>query len=132
MHEDSDTDQRTNEEVGVIEKLPRSNENVLGFHVSGDVTREDYDTLVPAVQTIVDESGSVRLLLDLTDFHWEKVEAWAADLRFGKTYHNSIERMALVGNRQWEKWLTRLAAPFYAREAKYFADVDQAWDWLDS
>ena len=116
----------------MIEKMPRSHENVLGFRVGGDVTREDYDVLVPAVQAIVDGSGSVRLLLDLTGFHWEKVDAWAADLRFGKTYHNSIERMAIVGRHEWEKWLTRLAEPFYAREARYFDDVDRAWDWLDS
>ena len=54
-------DERTNEEVGVIEKMARSHDNVLGFRVSGDVTREDYEILEPAVQTIVDESGSVRL-----------------------------------------------------------------------
>lgn len=116
----------------MIEKMTRSHDNLLGFRVSGDVDRVDYDTLVPAVSEIVDDSGSVRLLLDLTDFHWEKVGAWAADLRFGNQYHNSIERMALVGHHAWEKWLTRLSAPFYAREAKYFEDVDQAWDWLDS
>jgi len=40
--------------------------------------------------------------------------------------------MALVGQHEWEKWLTRLAGLFYAREARYFTDVDEAWDWLDS
>jgi len=116
----------------VIEKIPRSHDNVLGFRVSGDVTREDYEILEPPVQASVDASGSVRLLLDMTDFRWEKVEAWAADLGFGKKYHDSIERMALVGQHEWEKWLTRLAGLFYAREARYFTDVDEAWDWLDS
>jgi len=107
----------------VIEKIPRSHDNVLGFRVSGDVTREDYEILEPPVQASVDASGSVRLLLDMTDFRWEKVEAWAADLGFGKKYHDSIERMALVGQHEWV---------FYAREARYFTDVDEAWDWLDS
>ncbi len=116
----------------MIERMSRSHDGVLGFRVSGDVAREDYEILEPAVQTIVDESGSVRLLLDLTDFRWEKVEAWGADFRFGKKYHRSIERMALVGQHEWEKWLTRLAEPFYAQQARYFADVDQAWSWLDS
>lgn len=116
----------------MIEKMSRSHGSVLGFRVSGDVARADYEILEPAVQDIVDELGSVRLLLDLMDFHWEKVEAWGADLRFGMKYHRSIGRMALVGQHDWEKWLTRLAEPFYAREAKYFADVDLAWEWLDS
>lgn len=62
----------------MIERMPGSHNNVLGFRVSGDVTRENYEILEPAVQTIVDVSGSVRLLLDMTDFRWEKVDASAA------------------------------------------------------
>ena len=116
----------------MIEKMSRSHDNVLGFRVSGDVAREDYEILEPAVQEIVDQSGSARLLLDMSDFRWEKVEAWGADLRFGHKYHRSIERMALVGHHKWEKLLARLAEPFYAQQAQYFADVEQAWDWLDS
>ncbi len=116
----------------MIEKMSRSHDNVLGFRVSGDVAREDYEILEPAVQAIVDQSGSVRLLLDMTDFRWEKVEAWGADLRFGQKYHRSIERLALVGHHKWEKWLARLAEPFYAEQAQYFPDVEQGWDWLDS
>jgi hypothetical protein len=116
----------------VIETLPRSHDNVLGFRVSGDVTREDYEILEPAVRALVDASGSVRLLLDLTDLRWEKVDAWGADLRFGKQFRQSIERLAVVGQHRWEEWLTRLAEPFYAQHAQYFADVGQAWDWLEA
>jgi hypothetical protein len=38
---DSCADERANEEVGVIERMPGSHDNVLGFRVSGDVTREN-------------------------------------------------------------------------------------------
>lgn len=116
----------------MIEQMPRSHDNVLGFQVSGDVTRADYEVLQPAVQQAVDASGSVRLLLDLRDFRWEKVDAWGADLHFGTTFRKAIDRMAIVGNRTWEKWLTHLAKPFYAKDAKYFDDADQAWEWLGS
>ncbi len=116
----------------MIEKMERSHDSILGFQVSGDVTREDYGMLEPPVRAAIEEKGSIRVLLDLTGFHWEKVEAWGADFRFGKEHHNSIERMAIVGNREWEKWLTRLAQPFYARQARYFSDADEAWTWLES
>jgi hypothetical protein len=40
--------------------------------------------------------------------------------------------MAIVGDKTWEKWMTYLARPFYARDAKFFhiADIDKAWAWL--
>ena len=116
----------------MITAMARSSGNVLGFSISGDVTRADYGTLVPAVAAAVKEHGSVRLLLDLTGFHWEKVSAWGADLHFGKEFHDKIDKMAIVGDKKWEKHLTALCAPFYSREAEFFETDDDAWAWLES
>jgi hypothetical protein len=105
--------------------------NVLGFNVSGEVTKADYEVLTPAVAAAIDQHGTVRLLLDLTDFHWEKVSAWGADLRFGRQYHDKIDRMAIVGDKRWEQHLASLASPWYAQDAKYFDNDTDAWAWLD-
>jgi hypothetical protein len=115
-----------------ITTMDRSEGNALGFKVSGDVTKADYDVLTPAVATAVDQHGSVNVLLDLTDFHTEKVSAWGADLHFGHEYHDKISRMAIVGNKGWEKHLARICSPFYAKESKYFENDDDAWGWLQS
>lgn len=115
----------------MIETLDHSSDRTLGFSVSGTVTKEDYDTLVPAVAAAVDAHGSVALLLDLTGFHWEKVSAWARDLRFGKEYHDKIDKMAIVGDKKWEQYLAKLAQPFYAAEVRYFDDENDGWAWLE-
>lgn len=115
----------------MITQLSQGHDDQLGFTISGDVTKADYEVLTPAVEQAIAEHGSVKLLLDLTDFHWEKVEAWGADLHFGATLHNEIAKMALVGNKTWERWLTHLAQPFYAEQAQYFESADEAWQWID-
>lgn len=114
----------------MIEKMDRSSGNIVGFNVSGDVTKADYETLGPAVEAAIDAAGSVNILLDLREFHWEKVSAWGADLEFGRTYHHKIDKMAIVGNKKWEKHLAALCSPLYAKDAKYFESDDDAWDWL--
>lgn len=117
----------------MITQMKRSHDNVLGFTVEGDVDRADYaDVLVPAVRHAVEASGSVRVLVDMTAFRWEKVDTWGADLHFGHEFHRAITKMAIVGDAAWEKWMTKLAEPFYAQEAKYFTDSDAAWDWVDA
>ena len=116
----------------MISTLPGGNAGSLGFTVSGTITKEDYAVLTPAVEAAVAEHGSVRLLLDMTDFHWEKVSAWGDDLNFGKQLHNNVPRMALVGNKKWERHLANLAQPFYAQEVKFFENLDDAWAWIDS
>jgi hypothetical protein len=116
----------------MIKKLDQSSGNVLGFKVSGDVVKADYDTLVPAVEAALKTNGKVMVLLDMTEFKWEKAEAWGADLKFGHEFHHKISKMAIIGDKNWEKWLTKLAEPFYAKEAKFFypEETDRAWAWM--
>lgn len=58
----------------------------------GEITKEDYPTLGPAVAAPIKQYGAIRLLVDLSDFKKENAEAWASDLGFGKEYHDQIER----------------------------------------
>ena len=115
----------------MIETMERSTDQILGYTVSGNVTKADYQTLVPAVSAAVDAHGSVSVLFDLTGFHWEKVSAWGDDLNFGKQFHDKIDRMAIVGDTKWEHHLTKLAQPYFARVAKFFDTDDDAWSWLE-
>ena len=114
----------------MIEQMTQSEGSTLGFAVSGTVTKDDYAVLTPAVEAAIGQFGEVNLVLDLTGFRWEEVSAWGADLRFGHELRHKIARMAIVGNRRWEKHLAGLAAPFYAREAEYFEDGADAWTWV--
>ena len=105
---------------------------VMTVKFSGDVDQSDYEQLTPEVKALVEAQGSIRMLLDLTGFKWEKAEAWKSDLDFGKELGQKIDRMAIVGNKQWLSWMTKLADSHYARQAKYF-DADSltsAWEWL--
>jgi len=116
----------------MIQTMEESSDAAIGYTVIGEVGEADYQTLVPAVQAAIDKSGSINLLLDLTQFKWEKIDAWKSDIDFGETYKNKIDKMALVGNAKWERHLTKLAQPFYAQQTKYFENDDDAWDWLGS
>ena len=116
----------------MLQTMEKSSDTAIGYKMVGDVTKADYQTLVPAVQAAIDKNGSINLLFDLTEFKWEKLSAWKSDLDFGQTYKNKIDKMALVGNAKWEKHLAKLAQPFYAKQIKYFESDNDAWDWLGS
>lgn len=113
-----------------ISTIDTDSDSVIGFKISGDVTKSDYDVLNPAVSSAIDSNGSVNVLLDLTDFEWEKIEAWKSDLKFGKEFHDKIERMAIVGDKKWEKYLSDLAGGFYAQSSEFFETDDDALTWL--
>jgi len=116
----------------MLEKLRESSGSVVGYKVVGKVTVEDYQKLEPEVKAVVEQNEDVCLLLDLQEFAGEEVKAWLPDLKFGHHFHDKISKMAIIGDKAWEKWLTALADPFYAKDAKFFhpEETDKAWTWL--
>lgn len=46
----------------MIQQMGQSEDNVLGYRVVGDVTKDDYTELVPAVEAAVKKYGAIRLL----------------------------------------------------------------------
>jgi L-2-hydroxyglutarate oxidase LhgO len=116
----------------MFEKMAGSSGNVVGYKAAGTLTAADYKKLEPEVKALVEKQGNIRMMFDMSEFKWEKVEAWVSDFKFGSEFHNKIDKMAIVGDKSWEKWMAHLAKHFYARDAKYFksADMDKAWAWL--
>lgn len=117
----------------MLEKMSESSGPVVGYKMVGKVTAEDYQQLETEIQALVDQyDDDVCLLINLEEFAGEQVKAWLPDLRFGHRFHDKIDKMAIVGDKRWYKWLTALADPFYADDAEYFPleEIDQAWAWL--
>jgi hypothetical protein len=117
----------------VLEKLSESAGPVVGYKIVGKVTVADYEQLNPEVQALVDQyDDDVCVLLDFQEFAGEEAKAWLPDMKFGHRFHDKIARMAVVGDKRWEKWMTSLVDPFYAKDAKFFhpEETDKAWAWL--
>jgi len=72
--------------------------NVLAVHVSGILSRADYERFVPKFEQSVQQHGKLRVLFDMTGFHgWEAAAIWE-ELKFDVKHFADIERCAMVGD----------------------------------
>jgi hypothetical protein len=117
----------------MIGKLEKSSGNVIGFKLHGKATDEDYkERLIPELEKAIEEHGKIRVLWDLERFEgWTPHAAWD-DLIVGTKMFDDIERLAIVGDRKWERVMTKLIQPVTGLEARYFDHhkLQHAWDWL--
>jgi len=116
----------------MIEQLPESAGKILGFKMSGKLHNADYKSFVPLVDKAIGQDGKVRILAQFHDFHgWDAHALWD-DIKFSTTHCTKIERIALVGDKTWEKWMAKVCKPFTMAKVNYFdaADIDKAWAWL--
>ena len=117
----------------MIEKLSTPLERVIAFELSGTLHDEDYETFVPLVDSAISEHGKARLLVHFLDFHgWDAQALWD-DIKFATTHCNKIEKLALVGESAWEKWMAKICKPFTMAQVRYFSgeQMDAALKWLD-
>ena len=116
----------------MIEQLPQSSDQVVGFKLSGTLHDEDYKLFVPVVDTAIAKHGKVRILAQFHDFRgWDAKALWD-DIKFSTTHCTKIERIALVGEKTWEKWMAKVCKPFTMAKIKYFdvGELDAAQKWL--
>jgi hypothetical protein len=114
----------------MLSTMERSTDKVLAYTISGEMTKADYQTLVPAMSAVVGAQGSVSVLFDLTDFQWEKITAWGSGVDFGQQLQGKIDKLAIVSDKKWEHHLTKLAQPLDVKASQFFETDDDAWSWL--
>jgi hypothetical protein len=106
---------------------------VLEVAASGKLTDADYQQLfIPEIERLTKQHGKIRLLFEMTQFHgWEPKAAWD-DFKLNLKHRHDIERVAMVGEKKWQHWLTEFAKPFTGAKVRYFdqAEADQARAWV--
>ena len=106
---------------------------VLDVQVSGKLTATDYEMFVPEFERLVKQHGKVRVLFEMVDFHgWEAGALWD-DIKFDLKHFSDIERLAMVGDKQWEKGMSLFCRPFTAATIRYFdrGVLGDARAWLE-
>ncbi len=113
--------------------LSRSRDAFVGIRLSGTLTQADYDTLVPFLRARIRERGPLRLLVLMENWHgWDSAGALWEDAKMDARLKQHAERIAMVGDEDWERWMTKFAKPFVEGKVRYFAldQIDAAWKWL--
>jgi len=115
-----------------IELAELADGKTLEVRVSGKLTGEDYNHFVPAIDALIQKAGKIKILFIMHDFHgWEMGALWE-DIKFDATHFSKIAKIAMVGEKAWEKWMSVVCKPFTTSSIKYFdaGEVEAARQWL--
>ena len=116
-----------------IEYMEQAGSNVLHVKVTGTLQESDYEQFVPVVEGIIKTHGKVRVLVEMTDFEgWDFKGLWE-DIKFDAKHFNDIERVAMVGEEKWQKWMTSFCKPFTTAEVRFFPpdQLEEAKAWVE-
>jgi hypothetical protein len=115
-----------------IQLIEEHSGKIVVIHVSGKLEKADYAEFVPEFERLVRKHGKLRVLFDMTAFHgWDGGAFWE-DIKFDGRHFADIERLAMVGEKKWQKGIAMFCRPFTTATTRYFdhADAAKARLWL--
>lgn len=106
--------------------------NVLDITLKGKVTKDDYDTILPTLQSELNGGTVQGVLWDMSPMDAVEPRAVWEDVKFDLTHRDSFKRVAIVGDEGWHKWAARLFKPLTKAEVRYFDrhDRTKASEWV--
>ena len=116
----------------MIKELSGLPAGVIGFEVTSKVTAEDFrDVVLPAVEKAA-QSGEVRFVIEIPDFHGMTPGALWQDLKVGVENIRKWKRIALITDIEWMHHMTSLFGWMTPGEVKTFpmGERDQALAWV--
>jgi hypothetical protein len=106
---------------------------VLEVDLHGRLSRSDYEWFVPETEKMILKYGKIRILVTMHDFAgWDATALWE-DIKWNAKHFNHIERLAIVGEKTWHKWMTGFCRPFTSAQVRYFThdQLEEAHAWLN-
>lgn len=110
----------------------RTQDNIIYTTAEEQLSDEDYQILLPLLSEKVEKYGKIRWFFEMKDFKgWSPAALWK-DLKFDFSHNESLEKVAMVGAKNWEKELTQLMKPLSKGQVKFFnpAEQQEAEDWI--
>jgi SpoIIAA-like len=121
------------EENIMMELIKGLADNVIGIIGSGNITAEDYDTvLIPAIHEKLKKYKKIRLLYQLTtDYKHYELGAYLEDAKV--TWHTfSFEKIAFVSDVHWMRDSINIYKLFMPMQIKVFSnnEIEKAKEWI--
>lgn len=117
----------------MIEFIEPTYGNLVATRASGKLVKEDYDKILPVLNKLEGKNPKIRWYFEMApDFEGWSLEAAVKDLKFDISHAKLLEKVAMVGDKKWEKLLTGLMNPFTSAEVKYFelSQKEEAQVWI--
>ncbi|MCW5705223.1 MAG: STAS/SEC14 domain-containing protein [Bradyrhizobium sp.] len=112
-------------------------DRILVIRAGGKLSLAEYDRFVPAFEeAAAREPGRLPMLIELDDDFagWDLGGLWR-DLKFDVKYRERFGCIAVVGDKRWEEWGTKLSNPLFpSAEMRFFEHEARASAkmWLQS
>lgn len=116
----------------MLEILDETSGELVAIRVSGQHIHDESHKLAQMIDARIARYGHARCFIEISHTTGVTLSALREGLDFDLEHGTQIQRCAVVGDQDWERWLVRLLGLFFRNaQVRFFppAERDAALDW---
>jgi len=105
---------------------------LIAVRICGRITKDEFIQVKTEIEKVISQYGKFRFLIEAADLEVPSPGFFMEDFKFILHNHRNAERVALVGNKTWEKIWLEFVKLLTSVNVRFF-DVSQkaqAWEWI--
>lgn len=116
----------------MLQILGQTEGNVIATKAIEKLTKSDYAVLLPVLINRLQTYKKIRWYFEMENFQGWELKAFWEDVKFDAQHANDFEKIAMVGEKKWQEWMTDLMKPFTEAEIKFFEmkERNTALEWI--
>ncbi|MGP1347574.1 MAG: STAS/SEC14 domain-containing protein [Phycisphaerales bacterium] len=92
--------------------ITKSEGNLMELKASGKIRHSDYERVLPQMESMIEQHGKIRCLIETKDIESIEPKAIMDDLKFDVRHATDFDRVALVTDKDWHQWVTKAWGAF--------------------
>lgn len=116
----------------MLQILELTKKNIIAIRAEDRLTETDIQNIHPLIDNIVNKGHKVRWYFEMKNFTGWKLNAFWKDAKMDLSHADDYEKIAMVGDKKWQAWITQLMEPFTGAEIRYFNldEKEEAKQWI--
>ena len=115
-------------------KLNTNNNKVLQLEADGEISKEEFNYMINEFKFRLKGNKHIRYYAKLNHVKMPPTEFFVADLQLVDKFKDKMERVAIVGDSEWQKDWCKFMQDLTGAEIRFFdiAQQSQAWQWINA
>ncbi len=116
----------------MIRILETEKSNLIALKLESKISKNDVEKIQPLIHKITGKGRKADFYFEIHDFHGYNLQGFWADLKVDASHLSDYGKMAIVGEKKWQEWASKVTDFFANSEVKYFdlAQKKEAMEWI--
>jgi hypothetical protein len=104
----------------MISILSITQDNLIAVTASGKLEKKDYNEVFALAEKRIAEYGKIKFYLEIESFEGISVQSLWEEVKFDFKHFNDMEKIAVVGEKDWQHKVTMVMKGLTTAEVQYF------------